>query len=160
MVDERIHIGFADDDLVIIPEGHITSAYCPVLKRSVMQSLNSERPVHCLRFDLAGCDYMDSTFLGLIVLFSKATESKGIGKPVFHNVNDSCMSLFRTMGILSRLEFSAGACPLPPKLETMSTSDTLTAQIILETHKELSLISPENEERFRQLTRFLENSLE
>lgn len=42
----------------------------------------------------------------------------------------------------------------------MSTSDTLTAQIILETHKELSLISPENEERFRQLTRFLENSLE
>ena len=159
MIEERIHIGLAGMALTIIPVGHITAALCPELKAKVLSYLLPEPRISALRLDLSGCDYMDSTFLGLVVYLSKTLKSSGLGPLSVHGAGGQSMSLFRTMGMLKMLEFSDRACPRPERTESLSTPADISATFLLEAHRELTMLSPENEERFRSLTGALEDSL-
>lgn len=69
------------------------------------------------------------------------------------------MSLFRTMGMTGFLAFEDSPCPQPAAMETLNARDVLKASFILEAHRELMGISPENEERFRVLAGALEDAL-
>jgi len=159
MVEERIYFGTAGNDLVIIPAGHITATLCPELKAKIQGILDPDSRIGSLRFDLSSCDYMDSTFLGLIVYFSKAVRSLGLSAPVIHRANAQCKSLFRTMGMLTMLEFSSEACPSPMAGQELVGNEAISAGFLLDVHKELSLLSAENDERFRLLTDALTESL-
>jgi|GEM_PF-397505 len=159
MVEERIYFGTAGNDLVIVPAGHITATLCPALKAKIQGKLDPDSRVSSLRFDLSACDYMDSTFLGLLVYFSKAARSLGLGAPVVHRANAQCKSLFRTMGMVTMLQFSDEACPSPLRGEELVGNEAMSAGFLLDVHKELSLLSAENEERFRLLTGALAESL-
>lgn len=159
MSEERIYFGAAGNDLVIIPFGHITAALCPELKAKIQDRLGPDSRIAALRFDFSECSYMDSTFLGLIVYFSKTARNLGIGAPVIHHANAQCKSLFRTMGMSKMLEFTEEPCPSPIAGEWLASNEALSTGFLLDVHKELSLLSPENEERFRPLTSALEQSL-
>lgn len=159
MAEERIFFGTAGDDLVIVPSGHITAALCPELKARIQEKLGPDSRIAALRFDFTACDYMDSTFLGLIVFFSKATRNIGLGSPIVHRANSPCLSLFRTMGMMKMLEFTDEACPAPHEGEELIGQAAMSAGFLLDIHKELSVLSPENEERFRSLTNTLTEAL-
>ena len=159
MVEERIYFGNAGNDLVIVPIGHITAALCPELKAKIQEKLGPDSRIGALRFDLSACDYMDSTFLGLIVHFAKTARSLSLGAPVMHRANAQCLSLFRTMGMMSMLRFSDEACPSFLEGEKLVGNEAMSAGFLLDVHKELSLLSAENEERFRLFTGLLSESL-
>lgn len=159
MVEERIYFGAAGNDLIIVPIGHITAALCPELKAKIQGKLDPDSRIGSLRFDLSACDYMDSTFLGLIVYFAKAARSLGLGAPLMHRANAQCKSLFRTMGMMTMLRFSDEACPSLPEGEELVGNEAMSAGFLLDVHKELSLLSAENEERFRLFTGLLSESL-
>jgi anti-anti-sigma regulatory factor len=159
MAEELIHIGFSKSALVVAPEGHMTAALCPALSQRLSAQLKPDAAIESLHFDYSGCRYMDSTFLGLIVSLSKKAQSLGIGKPVVHDADAQCMSLFRTMGMTGLLAFEVSPCPKPESMETLSVHDALKASFILDAHRELMGLSPENEERFRTLAGALEDAL-
>ena len=159
MVEERIYFGTAGSDLILVPIWHITATLCPELKSKIQGKLNAESRIASLRFDLSACDYMDSTFLGLIVYFAKTARSLGLGAPLMHRANAQCKSLFRTMGMMSMLRFSDEACPSLPEGEKLVGNEAMSAGFLLDVHKELSLLSAENEERFRLFTSLLSDSL-
>lgn len=159
MAEERIYFGFAGENLVIVPVGHITATLCPELKARTQTALGPDSHTTSLRFDFSDCSYMDSTFLGLIVYFAKAARGLGIGAPVVHRANPQCKSLFRTMGMTKMLEFSDEACPSLVEKVELAAQETMSASFLLDVHKELSLLSPENEERFHPLTNALEETL-
>jgi len=159
MTEEHIYVGLAGSALTIIPVGHITAALCPELKEKIQSFLLPDPRISAIRLDLSDCDYMDSTFLGLIVYLSKALKSSGLGPPSVHGAGGQSMSLFRTMGMLKMLVFSDQACPRPELTETLSTGADICATFLLEAHRELTMLSPENEERFRSLTGAREDSL-
>lgn len=159
MIEEHIYFGFAGAALTIIPVGHITAALCPELKAKIQPFLLPDSRIGSLRLDLSDCDYMDSTFLGLIIYLSKMMKNAGLGAPSVHMASEQCMSLFRTMGMLKMLEFSDQSCPRPAQPVALSTPADITATFLLEAHRELTMLSPENEERFRSLTKALEDSL-
>jgi anti-anti-sigma factor len=158
IIEERIYFGLADDSLTITPVGHITADLCPALKERIQPYLFPEPRIRSVRLDLSGCDYMDSTFLGLIVYFSKTLKNAGLAAPFVHQAGEECMSLFRTMGMMKMLSFSDKPCPKPAQSDAVLTRADLTASFLLEAHRELTMLSPENEERFRALTNALEDS--
>ncbi|HWR11626.1 MAG TPA: STAS domain-containing protein [Rectinemataceae bacterium] len=152
MAEEHIYFGFVEKDLVIIPVGHITATLCPELKTELLALLGPDSGVGSMRFDFSACLYMDSTFLGLIVYLAKTARSLGIGQPIVHRADAQCESLFRTMGMTRMLEFSDEPCPAPAEKKELVAQEALSAGFLLDAHKELSMLSAENEERFRALT--------
>lgn len=159
MAEELIHVGCSKSTLIVAPEGHMTAALCPALSRRLTELLKPGAALESLHLDYSACRYMDSTFLGLIVSLSKKAQSLGIGKPVVHGADAQCMSLFRTMGMTGLLAIEASPCPKPESMETLNVHDALKASFILDAHRELMGLSPENEERFRTLAGALEDAL-
>jgi len=158
IIEERIYFGLVDDGLTITPVGHITAALCPALKEKIQSYLFPEPRIRSIRLDLSSCDYMDSTFLGLIVYLSKMLKNAALESPCVHQAGEECMSLFRTMGMMKMLSFSDKPCPKPAQPEAVLTEADLTASFLLDAHRELTMLSPENEERFRTLMNSLEDS--
>ena len=156
MAYERVFTGTIDGLLIIIPEGHLTAKLCPSLNAYIHKTLQQDLSIKRMHFDLSGCDYMDSTFLGLIVACVKATRKCGLPTPMVHEAGDQCMSLLRTMGLTKMLSFTSDHCPRPDTLECLSTSDSLTAQYILDAHRDLGGLSKENFERFESLIQTLD----
>ncbi len=159
MAEESLSIGLSGSALVVAPEGHMTAALCPALTQRLAAFLGPEARVESFHLDYARCRYMDSTFLGLIVSLSKKAQSLGLGKPVVHGADAQCMSLFRTMGMTRLLQFEEGPCPQPDATETLSAHEALKASFILDAHRELMDLSPENEERFSALAGALEDAI-
>lgn len=158
MAEERIFMGLADEALIIRPVGHITASLCPELKARVMTALGHESKVRTLAFDLSGCSYMDSTFLGLIVFMAKTVRGLGLPQPAVHGADAPCMSLFRTMGMMRLLHFSSEACAKPRDVEELIAGEALSPEFLLDVHKELSALSSANKDLFRRLTSSLEDS--
>lgn len=160
MVEESLWIGLSGTTLVVAPEGHMTAALCPVLTRRLGTFLGPDSRVAALRLDFSRCQYMDSTFLGLIVSIAKKAQALGLGKPIVHRADAQCMSLFRTMGMVKLLQFEESPCPRPETMEALGERNALRASFILDAHQELMSLSPENEERFRALAGALEEALQ
>jgi anti-anti-sigma regulatory factor len=158
MTQENISLGLAGDALVIAPVGHITAVLCPDLKAKILSFLGPDTRARSLHFDFSGCLYMDSTFLGLIVYLAKLSRSAGTGRPIIHRADPQCKSLFRTMGMTVMLDFTEETCKAPDNAEELSVREALSPEFLLDTHKLLSGLSPENEERFRSLTAALEDA--
>ncbi len=158
-MDEAAYFKATDQAIFIRACGHSTAAICPVLKTRIFARLESEPKVSGLFFDLGDCEYMDSTFLGLIVgahkLFSRLS-----GRPlVLLHVNDTCRGLLRTIGVLSIVELSSEDVPFPEDMEELRGGSRASPQFILDAHDELSGLSEENRKQFATLTEVLKNAL-
>lgn len=157
MENEQIEIGVSDRRLVVRPIGHVTAKLCQVLKTRLFSQLDAAG-VEQIEFDMSACKYMDSTFLGLLLLIEKSARAHGFEPVTMHQTNDVCRSLLSTMGMERKFIFTdtpSGECK---RLEILSAPRDVSAQFLLETHRELSQLSPENEEKFRLLTTLLEKS--
>ncbi|NTU85387.1 MAG: hypothetical protein HGA45_39550, partial [Chloroflexales bacterium] len=79
--------------------------------------------IEAIYLDLSACEYMDSTFLGFIVgaqkRFAKTGEGEAGGRRslVLLGVNEACMGLLRTIGILGLVRVSEEQVPFPAELE-------------------------------------------
>lgn len=157
MVNEQIEIGISDRRLVIRPIGHVTAKLCQILKTQIIIQIEREK-IELIEFDMSACSYMDSTFLGLLLLIEKSARAHGLKPVVMYQTNEVCRSLMSTMGMERKFSFSQRPCTTCESLEVLSSPKDVSAQFLLETHRELSQLSPENEEKFRVLTSLLEKS--
>lgn len=144
--------------------GHVTALVCPPLKAAVFRRLDSEPGVEEVFLDLTDCEYMDSTFLGLIVgtqkrfsiLSVRARGSKG--RIVLLGVNETCKGLLRTIGVLGMIEIAENPRPFPGDLERLSGQTPTSARFLLEAHEELVDLSDENRKRFSTLASLLKKA--
>ncbi len=157
MENEQIEIGISDRRLVVRPIGHVTAKLCQVLKTRLFSQMDAAG-VKQIEFDMSACKYMDSTFLGLLLLIEKSARAHGFEPITMHQTNDVCRSLLSTMGMERKFIFADIPCGACKRLEILSAPRDVSAQFLLETHRELSQLSPENEEKFRLLTTLLEKS--
>jgi anti-anti-sigma regulatory factor len=144
--------------------GHVTALVCPPLKSAIFDRLDAEPPIERVYFDLSSCEYMDSTFLGLIVGTQKRFARLG-GKGrrptvTLLNVNDACKGLLRTIGVLGMVELSDDASGFPADLPRVSGEARASARFLLDAHEELNDISEENRKRFASLTSVLKSAVD
>lgn len=159
MENEQIEIGVSDRRLFVRPIGHVTAKLCQVLKTRLF-SLIETAGFEQIEFDMSACKYMDSTFLGLLLLLEKSARAHGFKPVTMHQTNDVCRSLLSTMGMERKFIFIDTPCGEYKRLDTLAAPRDVSAQFLLETHRELAQLSPENEEKFRLLTSLLEKSEE
>jgi anti-anti-sigma factor len=162
-VEESVYYKSVGAVVYMRATGHATALVCPPLKTAVFERLDTAPKVEEIYLDLASCEYMDSTFLGLIVgtqkRFAKALGDAGKGKSiVLIGVNEACKGLLRTIGVLGMVELVDEAVPFPPDMQRLSGEARSSARFLLDAHEELARLSDENKRRFAGLMSVLRNA--
>ncbi|HUX39123.1 MAG TPA: STAS domain-containing protein [Rectinemataceae bacterium] len=158
-MDEALFFKAVDDRIFIKAKGHVTAAFCPELKSRCFARFEDKPPVASILLDLTECDYMDSTFLGLIVGLAKRLKTVSGRKIALWGVSDICVGLLRTIGVLRLVDIASVAPVLPPSLDQVGRGVTTTAQFLLDSHEELSSLSDENRAKFSALSSMLRESI-
>jgi anti-anti-sigma factor len=163
-VEEAVYYKAEGSTLFMKATGHVTALVCPPLKSAVFQRLDAEPAVEKVYLDLSDCEYMDSTFLGLIVGTQKRFARLPGGAPrrmiVLLSVNEACRGLLRTIGVLGMVELSDARVPFPSDLARLSGGSRTSARFLLDAHEELSELSSENRKRFSALTTVLKSAVD
>jgi anti-anti-sigma factor len=161
-VEEAVYYKSADGAIFARATGHVTALVCPPLKAAIFGRLDAAPPVEKVYIDLSACEYMDSTFLGLIVGTQKRfARGSGPGRTiVLLGVNEACTGLLRTIGVLGMVKISAEKVPFPPDLERLSGESRTSARFLLDAHEDLSDLSAENRKRLATLTTVLKSAIE
>jgi anti-anti-sigma factor len=163
-VEEAVYYKSDGTTLYMKATGHVTALVCPPLKTAVFRRLDAEPSADRVYLDLSSCEYMDSTFLGLIVgtqkRFSRLSGGRTPKSIVLLGVNEACKGLLRTIGVLGMVELSDAAVPFPPDMARLSGESRTSARFLLDAHEELSELSPENRKRFSALTTVLKSAID
>ncbi|MGA2545687.1 MAG: STAS domain-containing protein [Rectinemataceae bacterium] len=160
-MEEAVYYKSEDRAIYIRATGHVTALVCPPLKTAVFDRLDADPPITKVYVDLSDCEYMDSTFLGLLVgtqkRFARLSGNPRIdsGSIVLIGVNEACKGLLRTIGVLGMVELSDAEIPFPPGLERLSGEARASARFLLDAHEDLSDLSADNRKRFATLTTVL-----
>jgi anti-anti-sigma regulatory factor len=116
--------------------------------------------------DLSECVLMDSTFLGILAQFGLKLNSTSVGQPGIElfNANPRVTELLENLGVLHLFKTAAGAVELPADVKTCTPESIhptheQIARTSLEAHLALMAMNPENEARFKDVTKFLAEDL-
>ena len=175
-MEEAIYFKSEGSTIYVRATGHMTALACPPLKTAIFERLEVEPPIERILFDLSDCEYMDSTFLGLIVGTQKrfaalAPQDARSGEPPagrpserraiqLLKVNDACKGLLRTIGVLGMVVLADEAPDFPRDLPRLTGEARASARFLLDAHEDLSGISDENRKRFSALTSVLRSAVD
>jgi anti-anti-sigma factor len=159
-VEEAVYYKEAAGTGFVRAEGHVTALLCPSLKARVFADIDSPSPPGRIEFDLGPCEYMDSTFLGLIVGVCKRIKARSGGRVVIRGANEACLGLLRTIGVLGLVDVSSEPMPPLEGMERIGGGAKATARFILDAHEDLSALSEENRSRFSALNSALRGAVE
>lgn len=159
-MDEMIFYKKEADIIYIRATGHITANSCSQLKDKVFEELDSEHAPQKILIDLSQCEYMDSTFMGLIAGFNKRLLRAGKPPLTLFNADATCQKLLKTMGIAGLVTFSTELPLFPAMMETMNSTENASPEFILDSHNNLIELSEENEKRFSTLRTILQNTID
>ena len=165
-MEEAVYYKSEKGTIYIRATGHVTALVCPRLKTAVFDRLEAAPQVERIYLDLSGCEYMDSTFLGLIVgaqkRFARLPGRRAGPAPtvVLLKVNPACVGLLRTIGVLGIVAISDEEIPFPADLARLSGESKSSARFILDAHENLSELSADNRKRFETLSSILKGAVE
>ena len=115
----------------------------------------------CTKFtlDLTDCKLMDSTFLGVLVGVTRKLGQAARGISLF-NPSEQVHSMFDNLGILELFEQakSLGQAEVA-ETEVVDANKRELTENSLEAHRTLMELNPENEAKFKEVARFLEEDL-
>lgn len=145
------------ETLYLRGSGRLTSQNSEEFKKTVFNFLNTQA-LRKVLFDLSQCDYMDSTFLGVLVGIYKKMRGHGdfcIVKPS-HEATQHLQSMGMDKIITIQMEMTdfphdMGSCPNIP---------TKDAESILHAHKNLMELSQTNAQKFALLASVLERQVQ
>jgi anti-anti-sigma factor len=158
-VEESLFVKETNNRIYIRVQGHVTANACPELKARVFDRLEAKPAVEDVYIDMASCEYMDSTFMGLIVGFNKRFLRFSPHPIHLSGVNDTCMKLLKTIGVARLLLINDEVPRFPEPLERLGTGRKAGASLVLKAHEELIELSEENERRFSALRSTLKDAV-
>src|SRR4051794_25047782 len=94
-----------DQGLTVQLDGRATSRYAPAVSRLGNLAIAGGQPA--VRFDLRHCTYLDSTFLGTLLLLHRAALASGRTRIVLLDPTPACQNILRTMGVTSMFEIES-----------------------------------------------------
>lgn len=158
-MQEAVYFKEDDEAIYVRAEGHVTATLCPSLKARVFARLDDPAALKRIAVDLSACEYMDSTFLGLLVGMHKRLVRRGGERVAIYGANEACIGLLRTIGVSSLVDIRDGEPFEASGMERVGDAAKATAEFILDAHEELSGLSSENKDRFAILTAALKSAV-
>lgn len=160
-MEEALYYGDSGEGLYIRAVGHVTASLCSDLKGTVYARLEQTPALGEFMIDLSQCDYMDSTFMGLIVGFNKKFQKASGKRLEILNPSPECLKLLTSLGIIKLLTIVDNPrTQIPHPLSKLSKTEKPTAELLLKAHEDLSELSPENEKKFSVLQSILKKQIE
>lgn len=157
---EALYYQETEEGLFVRARGHITAAISTDLRELVLARLTRAPVPPVLGVDLSECDYMDSTFMGLLVGFHKRYKAL-TGRPLtIVRPTAECSKLLAGLGILKLMSVVTGPEPtLPDRWNGVQAVHSPSTEVLLTAHRNLSELSPENQVKFSALQSVLEQEL-
>jgi anti-anti-sigma factor len=154
-VENAVYYKERDNVIYVKAYGHVNANLCTGLRTRVFDRFESGEPLSMIYVDLSECDYMDSTFMGLLVGFNKRLMKTGGLKLTIVRPTDECKNLLSLLGILNLATVSELPVELPPNMLDVSKEDSAPAEMLLNAHENLMEISEENRKKFELLHNIL-----
>lgn len=158
-MEEALYVKESSQTIFIRAQGHVTAALCSDLKGRIFERLEAKPPVENVFVDLSACDYMDSTFLGLLVGINKRFLRFSERPLTVVRPSRPCTDLLRTIGILRLVRVLDEPVEFPEGMETIVTSEKATAEFLLDVHENLMDLSEENRRKFSTLYTVLKSQI-
>jgi anti-anti-sigma regulatory factor len=122
-----------------------------------------QRGHRAIVIDLAGCELMDSTFMGTMAGIALRLRELGSGSLTVLNANTRNRSLLENLGLdhlfgftLPEGVFAAPKQVAAEPLPAQTTDMAVQQKVIKDAHVALVVADPENEERFKDVLELLE----
>lgn len=123
----------------------------------------SDLGVNVFTIDLQECPHMDSTFMGVLAGLARVQKAAGSDTPRLVNVNPRNAELLVTLGLDRILRLEEAAPLAEPDLKPLNPPDASekaeVAATMLEAHRNLIEANRDNESRFQDVIKFLEDKL-
>ncbi len=153
---DAILYGEDHNDIFIRALGRMTVNICYELRDRVFNRLDDPPPVGNIYIDLSRCDYMDSTFMGIVLgINKKMKRTAHLGVTVVCPT-DECSNLFLGLNILKLFTVRDSSVSFPERLETISVREKPGPDIILYAHDDLIEVSEANADKFKVLRGILQ----
>ncbi len=159
-MEEALFVKETNNRIYIRAQGHVTANSCPELKARVFDRLEAKPAVEDLFIDLSDCEYMDSTFMGLVVGFNKRFLRFSDHPIRLCGINETCLKLLKTIGVARLVAFDDEAPRFPEPLEQLGAGRKAGARFVLKAHEELMELSEENERKFSALRNVLKDAVD
>lgn len=148
-MDEALLLKESEDAIYIRALGHITANSCAGLKARVFERLERAPAPDNVFVDLSRCEYMDSTFMGLLVGFNKRLLRAAERPITVLGAGETCRKLLKTIGIARMVVMSDEEPRFPEDMETVGGKADV--ELLLGAHDDLIELSEENQRRFSAL---------
>lgn len=164
MESSKVYVGFVDKYVYVVKViGRGTLEYSTELFETFSSKLDKEE-LQSLYFDLSETQYLDSSFIGVIVSLQKKMKKEKKGELFILNPSQKVIEIFVTMGLedllpmkveqqLKNVEYTE---ELMQRLEKTEES----IRILLQSHQDLMELNPQNRRRFKLVEEMLKKELE
>jgi anti-anti-sigma factor len=152
---EELYLAEQDDMIYVRAVGHITANSCKELKDKVVDRLTHEPRVKDLIVDLSSCDYMDSTFMGVLIGFNKRIREIA-GHPLeLLKPTQACRTLLANLGVLRLLTILDGDVAVPHEMARIGKSSEAELDTLIAAHDNLIELNEANRAKFELLRKIL-----
>jgi len=161
-----LNVGYDKNNIYVFIQGEATMLVAGTLKKFVLDIISqianqSDTNIYLI---LKDCGYMDSTFIGTLVIVEKRCVENLNRHILLSNPSNYCLELFEQMGLLKVFTIIT---ELPVKKDLnvdpleMTEIDRLENAILMfQAHEELSGINDENKERFSLVSKTLKDQIQ
>jgi anti-anti-sigma regulatory factor len=165
---DKFLAAIAGDTAYLIIRERATFKISPPFKRFCISLVESG--VNCLVLDMRDCPGMDSTFMGVVAGLTVRLEKKD-GVVMMINLSPHLRSLIATLGLDTLVDAHIAGeddafgtetilkeCK-PVTLEIPPSNQEISAKTMLDAHETLVQLLPENEEKFKDVLKYLREDL-
>jgi len=146
-------------NLYIRAVGRMTANISYSLRGKVFARLKTTPPLKDIYVDLSKCDYMDSTFMGIIIGINKHLREISRRGVTIVCPTDECNSLFAGLNIIKLLNIDTAVREFPAFMEEVTDNGKPKAEVVLHAHEDLMEISEDNALKFSLLKEYLEKKV-
>ncbi|MBN1412471.1 MAG: STAS domain-containing protein [Spirochaetales bacterium] len=149
-----------DNKIFIRAHGHITAPLCYGLRQKVFNRFDINTEINGIYADLSGCDYMDSTFMGLLIGFNKKLEQMYQKQLYIIQPSKESKLHLADLGLDKILAYSEKDMSFPVKMEIVSQKEKVPAEFVLKAHEDLMELTEENRKKFLKVKEMLTKQIE
>ena len=149
IMNNSIYYAERKNNIYIRANGHITAQICFGLRQRVFERLEKIPKIKAIYADLSTCEYMDSTFMGLLIGFNKKFNHLENKKLYIIHPSPESLSHLSDLGLDDILGYCDEDIPFPEDMEIISQKEKISAEFILKAHENLIEISEDNRKRFK-----------
>lgn len=157
-----VSVGSIDGGLYLGLHGRSTHATCPTTDSLIHDYLASEPSSPTVLIDLAGCDWIDSTFAGWLAGLRKRLARLGAGRMCLLRCPDACRESLDRMNLASLFEFAEHEPPAEVREVSASVTtppDRHALELMLQAHEQLAEIDARNARVFGPIADLLKEQL-